>query len=759
MTPETNIARIRLEPPAASCGGNVCGCSSAAANPAPKPQAASGAMAQRTVLRIENMDCPTEEALIRKRLAGMAEVGELFFDLLGRKLDVRHAADALPAILAALDEIDMHAVPESADAASSDPEAKADGAASWLRDNGRLLAGGVAAVGAELALLFGNASALLPAALALLAIALTGIGVYRRGWLAIRQRTLNINALMSIAVTGALLIGEWPEAAMVMFLFALAEAIEAKSLQRVHRAVESLLALSPQMATVRVGGQWQILPVGELAVGALVRVRPGERIAVDGRITAGSSSVDQSPITGESVPVDKMVGDPVYAGTINQDGELQFVATAAADDSTLARIVRAVHEAQASRAPTQRFVDRFAAWYTPAVVALAVGVALFHPLVYGGEWLTWIYRALVLLVVACPCALVISTPVTVVSALTAAARNGILIKGGAFLEGGHQLKVLALDKTGTLTAGQPEVTDFIALDDRREDAVRLAGALASSSDHPVSRAVGVYAQRLGALPVVSDFSALPGRGVAGTIEGKRYSLGNHRHVEEAGVCSPDLEARLRALEEQGKTAIVLVGESRALAIFAVADAVRPQSVEAVRALQTLGIEPVMLTGDNRHTAQTIARQLGIERVHSELLPEDKLRVIEDLQAGGVAVGMVGDGINDAPALARADIGFAMAAMGTDTAIETANVALMDDDPRKLVDFVHWSRATRRILRQNIALAIGLKLIFMALAIADQATLWMAVFADMGTSLLVVFNGMRLLRQGSGTARTFGRDAR
>ena len=611
----------------------------------------------------------------------------------------------------------------------------------------KLAAGGVLALAAEgLALTLGDHSTG-AAVLAAAAILLAGLDTYRKGVLALRHGNLNINALMTVAVTGAAILGQWPEAAMVMVLFVIAQRIEDKSLDRARHAVEGLMAMAPETATVQDRTAWREVPAAGVALNAIVRVRPGERIALDGQVTAGASAVDQAAITGESVPVDKAAGDPLFAGTVNQNGELQYRVSAVANDSTLARIIRAVQEAQAARAPTQRFVDAFARHYTPAVFAVALLIALVPPLLLGGEWFDWVYRALVLLVIACPCALVLSTPISIVSGLTAAARRGILIKGGLYLEQGHRLKVLALDKTGTLTQGRPVVTEVIALQGDPPELLRLAAALSGRSDHPVSRAVTQHAAA-GATPLeVSNFVALQGRGVEGVIDGVRHRLGNHRLVEESGACSPELEARLDALERQGKTAIVLLRDRTALAILAVADAVRPHSAQAIAHLRRLGIHPVMLTGDNRHTAAAIAKQVGIDDVRSELLPEQKLRAIEELSAGGtVVVGMVGDGINDAPALARADIGFAMGAAGTDTAIETADVALMNDDPRKLAEFIELSRATRAVLWQNIALALGIKVVFLTLALAGQATLWMAVFADMGGSLLVVFNGLRLLRR-------------
>ncbi|HRO58715.1 MAG TPA: heavy metal translocating P-type ATPase [Burkholderiaceae bacterium] len=690
------------------------------------------------------MDCPTEEALIRKRLGVLPSVTGLSFNLLEHRLTVEHRRGQLDEVLAALSHIGLAGQPERPSELASSRPGKPT---SWLVRNWRLAAGGAAAIVAELfAFSLADTS---PAAMgfSLLAIALTGLETYKKGWIALRNGSLNINALMSIAVTGAMLIGQWPEAAMVMFLFAVAEAIEARALQRARKAVESLMAVTPETATVRTeDGDWQTVAASSVRLGATVRVRPGERLAIDGRILAGATTVNQAPITGESAPVAKVAGDQVFAGSINEDGELEYEATATADGSTLARIVRAVQEAQASRAPTQRFVDKFSAYYTPAVVAVAAALALVPPLLLGADWSTWTYRALVLLVVACPCALVISTPVTVVSGLTAAARRGILIKGGLYLEGGDKLEVLALDKTGTLTHGKPAVTDVLSLTGTEAGQLRRAVALSSRSDHPVSRAITAYGSHLDTVPEVSGFAALRGRGIEGVMDGVHYRLGNQRLLQELGASTPELEQRLDALEKQGKTCVVLVGNGRAMAIVAVADTVRQESAEAVEQLKQLGVEPVMLTGDNRHTAEAIAQQVGITDVRSELLPQDKLEVVSQYQSGGKAVGMVGDGINDAPALAKADIGFAMGAAGTDTAIETADVALMDDDPRKLATFVKLSRATKSVLRQNIALALGIKAVFLALAVVGQATLWMAVFADVGASLIVVFNGLRLLRK-------------
>ncbi|PWU28854.1 heavy metal translocating P-type ATPase [Pseudomonas sp. RW407] len=690
-------------------------------------------------LRIEAMDCPTEERLLRDALGKLPAVEQLEFNLMQRLLKVQHRFDSLEPLQKLVASLGMEA--EAMEDGQPLASAPAKHKPWWP-----LALAGVLALAAEVCEWFALGPQWLVAGLAVAAILGAGLPTYRKGWIALKNRDLNINALMSIAVTGAMLIGQWPEAAMVAVLFAIAELIEARSLERARSAIRGLLQLAPEQATVLRDGQWQDVPAKSVAVGERVRVRPGERIALDGEVLDGRSSVNQAPITGESLPVEKQAGEPLFAGSINGEGALEYAVSRGADDSTLARIIHAVEEAQGSRAPTQRFVDQFARIYTPVVILIAIATALIPPLAFGGAWLDWVYRALVLLVIACPCALVISTPVTIVSGLSAAARAGILIKGGVFLELGRQLQWLALDKTGTLTEGRPTQTDFHGL---RGDAARaraLAASLAARSDHPVSQAVARAAEADGlALYAVDALEAIPGRGVKGEVDGRLHHLGNHRLVEELGLCSAALEARLDALEQQGKTVIVLLDDEGPLALFAVADAVRQTSREALAELHGLGVKTLMLTGDNPHTAAAIAAQVGIDQARGNLLPEDKLREVEQHQAGGARVGMVGDGINDAPALARADIGFAMGAAGTDTAIETAGVALMDDDLRKLPQFIRLSRRTHAVLVQNISLALGIKAVFLALTLAGLGTLWMAVFADMGASLLVVFNGLRLLR--------------
>ncbi|WP_427306287.1 heavy metal translocating P-type ATPase [Cupriavidus sp. H39] len=745
-TPQAAPAHAGEPPAPAACCGSGCAAPVALTPPAPVEVPAGASTA---AWRIDAMDCPTEEMLIRNKLGGMAGIAALEFNLIQRVLTVHHTLASTEPVASAIESLGMRPVPLSADAAHQVwPETAAR--KPWWP----LALAGVAALGAEATEWLGLGLPWLPAVLALAAVALGGLTTYHKGWIALRNGNLNINALMSIAVTGALLLRQWPEAAMVMVLFALAERIEAASLDRARNAIRGLMAMAPEQATVRrADGSWETVPAAGVAVGTQVRLRPGERVALDGKVVRGQSALDQAPITGESVPVDKAEGDALYAGSINQSGELEYIVTAPASDSTLARIIHAVEAAQGSRAPTQRFVDQFARIYTPTVFAIALAVAVVPPLVAGGGWVDWIYKALVLLVIACPCALVISTPVTIVSGLAAAARRGILVKGGVYLEQGRELAWVALDKTGTITHGKPAQTDHALLADDAPHARAIAASLAARSDHPVSRAVATAARADGIATLPAEaFEALAGRGTRGTVQGVEYRLGNHRLVHEMGACSPALEARLEALEREGKTVVLLArvtgqGAATALALFAVADTVRDTSRQAIAELHALGVKTLMLSGDNPHTAQAIAAQVGIDEARGNQLPQDKADAIAALAAAaharGGRIGMVGDGINDAPALARADVGFAMGAAGTDTAIETADVALMDDDLRKIPAFVRLSRRTAIILRQNIALALGIKAVFLVLTVLGMGTMWMAVFADMGASLLVVFNGLRV----------------
>ncbi|WP_187394938.1 heavy metal translocating P-type ATPase [Pigmentiphaga aceris] len=747
----------------------------------------------RTSYQIEQMDCPTEEALLRKVLLPMPGVHGLDVDLLERRLHIAHTLPDTQPLIQAIRGTGMVPVPFG-DTATVEDKPPATGLAARIGPHARMAVAGVLAAGAEgLALYSGQDTSLPVVALALSAIALGGRQTLFKGWIALRHLTLNIHLLMALAVIGAALIGRWPEAAMVIWLFGLAELIEARSLDRARDAIRALTALAPDTAQVeQANGDWVAVPAAQVKTGDRVRARAGERIALDGTVETGHSAVDQSPITGESLPVDKSPGDTVFAGTVNTHGTLDYRVTALASDSTLARIARAVQEGQAQRAPTQRFVDVFSRYYTPAVIAAAVLFALLAPPLAGMAWREALYQALVLLVVACPCALVISTPVTVVSGLAAAARMGVLVKGGLYLEQGRKLRRLAFDKTGTLTHGRPALRDIVPLNGQTPDAMlRLAASLNALSTHPLAHAiVQAYADRnnqdsveiaadglpqtakvsrapaandgvsnvdspngYGAKPhatntatdstaplPVDNFIAVPGQGVRGRIDGQDYALGNARLI--GSLLDEPTRARMKVIEQAGQTAIVLADDNKPLAIFAVADTVRPDAIRAIADLRALGIEVSMLSGDSPTVAAAVARELGVSDARGGLLPQDKLDAIAGWTAQG-KVGMVGDGVNDAPALARADIGFAMGAAGSAAALETADVALLGDELEKLPRFIELSRRTSRILVQNITFALGTKALVFGLALAGHGSLWLAVFADTGASLLVVLNGLRL----------------
>lgn len=723
------------------CGNSACGAA------APAPMDTADIPKGSLLFRIPTMDCAVEESEIRRALEPVRGISGLRFRLGERTMAITADDAALPDALNAIRKAGFKPEPLNTAAAASPGTRRAVG---FMTPEMARLAGALGLAIAAEAVSFlapeGMASTAVEMALALAAIALAGLDTYKKGFGALVRGRLNINALMAVAVTGAFIIGQWPEAAMVMALYAIAEMIEARAVDRARNAIQGLLALAPELADVRQpDGRWNTVKADTVALDATVRIRPGERVPLDGIVTEGASSIDQAPVTGESIPVDKSVGDAVFAGTINQAAALEFRVTAVAANTTLARIIHAVEEAQGSRAPTQRFVDRFAAVYTPAVFALAVAVAVLTPWLMGWTWMEAVYKSLVLLVIACPCALVISTPVTVVSALASAARRGILIKGGTYLEEARKLKALALDKTGTITEGKPKLVEAILLDHASDEGeiFAIAASLAGRSDHPVSRAI---AEGLKREPrPVGDFTALPGRGVQATHEGRSYVLGNHRLVDEQKLCSPALEAELKRHEEAGRTVTLLASGHAVLALFAVADTIKPSSQAAMAELRALGVTPVMLTGDNAATARAIGSHAGIDDVRGNLLPEEKLDAIKALQQRYGMAGMAGDGINDAPAIAQADIGFAMGGAGTDTAMEAADVVIMNDDLRRVPETIRLSRRAHSVLWQNITLALGIKAVFFVLAVFGSATMWMAVFADMGASLLVVANGLRLMR--------------
>lgn len=583
-----------------------------------------------------------------------------------------------------------------------------------------------------------------------------GALVFPAAWKALLKFKLDMNVLMTVAVVGAWIIGEHAEAAAVVFLFALSEWLEGLSAERARNAVRSLMSLAPETALRKSeGGSVDEVPAAEVEAGDMILVRSGQRIPLDGEVTGGRSAVNQAPITGESVPVEKEPGDDVYAGTVNGEGSLEIRVTKIASDSTLARIGRLIEEAEGSRAPTQRFVDKFASIYTPLVFVAAILTALIAPLAFGAAWDPWVYKALALLVIACPCALVIATPVSIVSGLTALARIGVLVKGGIHLEALGKLKALAVDKTGTITEGKPKVVGLQSLAGKSDDQVlALAAAIDSHSEHPIARAVVEYAEaRKVTIPESTDYESISGQGAEAVIEGKTYFVGNHRLVHASGLCGEELEAKLAEVEAKGLSLAVLgrrpagdvVGE--VLGLISIGDALRPNARQALDSLHAAGLERiVMLSGDNQRTVDAISKEAGLDEAFGDMMPDDKVTRLREMIARHGQVGMIGDGVNDAPALAVASVGIAMGAIGSDTAIETADVALMEDDLGKLADAIKLGRRTLGMIRFNIGFALVVKAIFLVLTFAGYATLWMAILADTGATLLVIVNSLRLRAQ-------------
>jgi Cd2+/Zn2+-exporting ATPase len=713
--------------------------------------------------KIQGMDC-AEEIAILKREIGPLVGGEvlLAFDLLNAKMTVRLEGPTVTAetISAAVSKTGMKA-------SLWKLETKAEHRTTSFPLNRHAIftvASGIFGVAGFLAhvLLEGSIRGALgsegtgvahPVPLAAKGLYLLGIlaGVWLvlpKAWFALKRARPDMNLLMTIAVVGAVVLGDWFEAATVSFLFALSLALESWSIGRARRAVESLLSLTPTLAWLRdqSGVVREVDPI-DVPVGAIILVKPGERLPLDGEIVHGNSYVNQAPITGESEPVAKKPGDQAFAGTINGNDVLEIRTTKPAGESTLAHIIRLVGDAQAKRAPSEQWVERFAQVYTPTVLAIALAVAFLPPM-FLGDWAGWLYRALVLLVIACPCALVISTPVSIVAALASAARQGVLVKGGLHIESPATLEVLAFDKTGTLTEGKPRVQEVIPWSEHSEsELLERAASLESHSEHPLAKAILFHAKEKGiAVIAAEDFRSIPGKGAIGLFQGKEFWLGSHRFLEEKGMETPEVHSWLQELSRMGRSVVVIGNEKHVCGFITVADSLRPDANAVINALRLAGVKRiVMLSGDNRETAQAMGAQAGVDEVQAELLPAEKVKAVESLAALYGSVGMVGDGINDAPALARASVGIAMGAMGSDAAIETADIALMSDDLSRLPWLIHHSRRTLGIIRQNIALSLTIKGVFVVLTVAGHASMWAAIAADMGASLLVIFNGLRLLR--------------
>jgi Cd2+/Zn2+-exporting ATPase len=694
-----------------------------------------------SVFKIDGMDCREEVAILERRLKPLPGLEDMVPDLVGQRLRVRYDAARLSttAIVEAVAQTGMrawleHEVPVGHSAVATARQA-------LVIASGAALAAGMLFEYRELPLVLVRSTYLI-------SILTGGIYTARRAWAATRVMSLDINVLMLLAVIGAMLIGEWSEGATVTFLFALAQILEARSMDRARHAIRALMDLSPPEAVVRRGGQEARARVDDVRVDEILLVKPGEKIPLDGIVVSGTSPVNQAPITGESLPVEKSAGDDVFAGTINGYGALDIRVTHLRQDTTLARIVALVELAQSQRAPSQAFVERFARYYTPAIIALAIGLSIVPPFMLGQPFGTWFYRALVLLVISCPCALVISTPVAVVSAIATAARRGVLIKGGVHLERMGSIRCVAFDKTGTLTKGVPHVVDVIPLNETAIDEIlEIAAGLEARSEHPVGRAILARAVESGiALPASVEFQSIPGRGAEAVVGGHPALIGNHRLIEERGLCNAAIHSTLDALAASGRTAVLVAREGRPLGIIALADRTRESARDAIEMLRRQGVRRVvMLTGDNQASAQALAREIGVDETRAELLPHDKVAVVHELKKTYGTVAMVGDGVNDAPALAAADVGIAMGAAGTDAALETADIALMADELLKIPFAIRLGRATLRNIQVNVTLSLGLKAVFLALAVVGSATLWMAVMADMGASLLVIANGMRLLR--------------
>lgn len=699
--------------------------------------------AKEDVFFVDGMDCPEEVAAIERMLKPISGVFAVRAEIVSAKVVVSHDGQPTRAELtAAINEAGV-TVRTTGDEANRQ----------WVRP-GLVSASGLATGIGLLLQWIGLGGEWLPDAAFLVAVLTGGALVLPKALRSLRTFSLEINVLMVVAVTGAIAIGEIAEGAAVVFLFSLSELLESWSVGRARRAIQALLALTPDTAFVRREGSWVEVAAAEVRPGETILVKPGQKSALDGEVVSGRSAMDQSPITGESIPVEKAVGDTVFAGAINGEGALKVRVTKAAGDTTVARIIKMVEEAQQQRAPAQRFVDTFAKIYTPAIMVLAILLAIVPPLFLGQPWDVWIYRALVMLVIACPCALVISTPVSVVSGLAAMARSGVLIKGGAYLEALAGLRALAVDKTGTITEGKPKVQEVIPWNENPESEIlRVAASLDAQSSHPLAQAIVAYASERGVVMAsVRDFQSLTGRGAKGSIGDHDYFVGNHRLAHEMGVCIPALEEKLAGIEASARS-VVIVGHQphgecpgEVLGILVVGDTIRPEAREAIAAIHAAGVRKiVMLSGDNTRTARAIADQAGIDEAYGDLLPDQKIEHVRKLAAEHGGVGMIGDGVNDAPALAAATVGFAMGAGGTDTAIETADIALMKDDLSMVARAIRMGRRTVGVIRFNIIFSLSVKAVFLVLALLGDTSLWLAVLADTGATLLVVANALRLLR--------------
>lgn len=711
---------------------------------------ASRSMHSRSAFAIEGMDCADCAQKLERKIGALAEVSQVSVNYGAATMTVEHNGTGVPSIIRAVSQAGYTAVERRDGRPSGGAEQPF-----WKR-NKKVLPTAIAGVlfaSGWLVELSGIAAEWVIVVLFAASIVIGGFRIARSGIYGLKSRTIGMDLLMTLAAVGAAAIGEWGEGAAVVFLFSLGETLEAYTMDRTRRSIRGLMDLAPQTALVRRGAIEQELPVEQIGIGDTILVKSGEKVAMDGIVRLGASAVNQAPITGESIPAEKRAGDEVFAGTINGHGSLEIEVTKLSKDNTLSRIIHMVEEAQAQKAPSQRFVDVFAKYYTPAVIVVALGIACIPPLFPGQLFSEWFYRALMMLVVSCPCALVISTPVSIVSAIGNAARNGILIKGGAHLERLGAVSAIAFDKTGTLTMGTPQVTRVVPMDDTDERSVlALAVAIECHSEHPLAQAIVRKAEEEHlTYHRGTDFVSATGNGAQAVVEGELHLIGRPKwFVEQLGQNggeSTELLDRCRELEQKGQTVMVIGTREQAIGIIAVADQVRSNGRQVVQRLREVGLERiVMLTGDNEGTARAVADSLGGLEYRAELLPQDKVSHVKELMSGGAGAAMVGDGVNDAPALATATVGIAMGAAGSDTALETADVALMADDLEKLPYAIRLSRRALAIIKQNIAFSLLVKAVFLLLIFFGVSTLWLAVLADTGSSLLVILNGMRLLRK-------------
>ena len=700
---------------------------------------------QETTYLIQGLCCATEEQLIRKRLRSEPGIDELEFNIISHKLRVRHSCSE-ETIRKHLKDIGLPGI--------NDPRASGAGNKTYRRLLQWTGLSSAFFLGALIVLLL-PLPALISPLLFVASMLTAGWHIAAKAYKAIRTLSLEMNALMTVAAVGAIALGQYAEGAAVMLLFSVSLLLESMSIEGTRQAIRSLMKLSPPSAAVLRNGSELIMPLDQIAVGEIVLVRPGERIPFDGQVSQGASSVDEAPITGEPYPKSKCPGDTVYAGSFNQLGALQVEIARPSSDSTIARIIHLVEHAQTKKAPMQTAIERFARYYTPTVFTLAIAIAFLPALILGAPFSIWFYRALVLLVIACPCALVISTPVTLACAMTNAARNGILIKGGKHLELLARVRAIAFDKTGTLTKGRPFVTDIVSLDSLpAPEILRIAAAAELHSEHHLADALLRKAKESGIVLTdltTEDFSSITGKGIRTRVNGTTYIVGNHLLMEELGVCSAIVEKELYALEHMGKTVVILADTEKVLGLIAISDEIRSESRHAVDELHAAGIDDVvLLTGDNKKTASLVAEELKFDAVRSELLPDGKLLAIESLRRQHGVVAMVGDGINDSPALAAADVGIAMGGIGSDVALETGTIILMSDNISKIPYGVRLGKKALRIIKQNVFLALLTKGVFVALGIFGWTSLWLAILADDGATLLVILNGLRALRSRSGS---------